>query len=298
LDRREPDFETEELVVRQNDNSQPSPKSFELLRQGEEFYSRGFYHQAIHVWTRILFLDRGNPDARLRIDRAKEALAERERQLDAAIAEAKGLFESGRIHQARERVRSVLAVNGSHTEAVALEAAIEALQRRNEPPRERPREADALAAPPATPPQGVVFKVARGPKRSSTPGARLATSRFKMTAFVFVALLLFAGSLLYLNENWEAIVSDGANRPPAGLTRTPAGLSDRLAASVPDLSRLRYYNGERLFAQGRYREALAELRLVDRDSKVTSEARSLILCIEDRLLRGATERESTIDAAR
>lgn len=117
-----------------------------------------------------------------------------------------------------------------------------------------------------------------------------------MASFVLIALLLIAACLLYLRVNWEAIVSDDAYRPSAGLT--PAVLPDRPAASVPDRSQLRYYNGERLFAQGRYREALAELRLVDRDSKVTSQARSLVLRIEDRLLRGATEPEPAADAAR
>jgi hypothetical protein len=74
-----------------------------------------------------------------------------------------------------------------------------------------------------------------------------------MAAFLLGALLLFADSAFYLGENWEAIVSDGAFGNPADLS--PAALPDRLAANVPDLSQLRYYNGERLFSQGRYREA-------------------------------------------
>jgi len=296
LDRRETDFKAGEIVVRHDDNPEAPPKSFDLLRQGEDLYSRGLYHQAIHVWTRVLFLDRGNADARLRIDKAKEVIAERERRLDVEIAEAKGLFESGQIQEARERVRSVLSADGSHSEAVQLEAAIEALDRRNEPPRETPREADRLTAQPTTPAKGVVFKVPKSPKGSPARSGRPVTSRFKMTAFLLVALLLFAASLFYLRENWDAIVSDGAYGHPPGLTH--AVPPDRLAASVPDLSQLRYYNGERLFAQGRYLEALAELRLVDRDSNVISEARSLILRIEDRLLRGATEPEPAIDGVR
>ncbi len=286
MDRRETDFKADEIVVRDDDNPEAPSKSIELLRQGEDLYSRGLYHQAIHVWTRVLFLDRRNADARLRIEKAKEVIAERERRLDAEIAEAKGLLESGKILEARERVRSVLAGDGSHSEAVQLEAAIEALDRRNEAPRETPREADRLAAQPTTPAKGVVFKVPRSPKGSPARSGRPFASRFKMTAFLLAALLLFSTSLFYLRENWEAIVSDGAYGHPAGLTH--AVLPEGLAASAPDLSQLRYYNGERLFAQGRYREALAELRLVDRDSKVISEARSLILRIEDRLLRGPT----------
>jgi tetratricopeptide (TPR) repeat protein len=292
LDRRETDFKTDELVVRQDDNPVASPKSMELLRQGEALYSRGLYHEAVHVWTRILFLDRGNPQARLRIDKAKEAVAERERRLDADLAEARALFESGNLREARERVRSVLAADGGHSEAVALEAAIEALDRRNDPPREtdvlagvttQPAMPAKGAAVPATPAQGVVFRVPKVSRPSSGRSRPAATSRLQMTAFVLVSLSLFAAALLYVRENWDTIVSDGAYAHPAGLA--PTVLPERLTASVPDLSQLRYYNGQRLFAQGRYREALAELRLVDRDSSVGSEARGLVLRIEERLLR-------------
>jgi tetratricopeptide (TPR) repeat protein len=306
LDRRETDFKTSELVVRDEVNPEVPAKSFDLLRQGDNLYSRGLYHQAIHVWTRILFLDRGNPEARVRIDNAKQAVAELQRRLDAEIAEARGLFDAGEIERARERVRTVLAADSSHGDAVQLAASIEAIERRNEPPREpvaeleprpEPKAAPAqTVALPPTPTHGVVIRVAKNPRFSSGRAESPATSRFKMAAFLLGALLLFAVSAFYLSENWDAIVSDGAFGNPAGSAAT--ALPDRLAAEVPDLSQLRYYNGERLFAQGRYREALAELRRVDRDSTVVAEARSLILRIEDRLLRGASGPEPAIDAAR
>jgi len=302
LDRRETDFKKGELVVRQDDNPEAPGKSLDLLRQGEDLYARGLHHQAIHVWTRILFLDRGNLEARLRIDKANTAVAERLRWLDAEVAEARVLFDAGEIEGARERVRSVLAAGGSHGEAVQLAAAIEALDRRSEAPSGVSREAGALAAPPptpaqgvvfpATPAQGVVFRVPKGRRQSSHRAGPRATSRFKMAAFLLGALLLFGVSAFYLSENWEGIVSGGAFGHPAGLANSVP--SDRLAASVPGLSELRYYNGERLFAQGHYREALAELRRVDRDSAVMAEARSLILRIEDRLLRGPTGPEPAI----
>jgi tetratricopeptide (TPR) repeat protein len=304
LDRRETDFKTSELVVRDDDHPGVPPKSFELLRQGDSLYSRGLYHQAIHVWTRILFLDRGNPEVRLRIDKAKEAVAERERRLDAEIAEARRLFDGGEIEGARERVRSVLAADAGHGDAVQLAASIDAVERRNEPPRgasaeiEPTTEAKADPAvgaslPPAST-QGVVIRVPKSSRLPAGRGESPATSRVKMAAFLLGALLLFAVSAFYLSENWEALVSDGAFGNPAGLS--PAALPDRLAPNVPDLSQLRYYNGERLFAQGRYREALAELRRVDRDSAVVTHARSLILRIEDRLLRSASGPEPGNDA--
>ncbi len=290
LDRRETDFKTDELVVGSDDNRETPPKSLDLLRQGDELYSQGLYHQAIHLWTRILFLDRGNREARLRIERAKETVAELERRLDVEVAEAQGLFDAGEIEAARERIRSVLATDGSRGEAKELAAAIESLDRRKDATQEVPRDADALGAPVSAPARGVVIKVPKVARAASPGVGRPATSRFKMAAFLLGAGLLFALSAFFLSENWDALVSDGAFGQPAGLGAGVQG--ERLPASVPDLSQLRYYNGERLFAQGRYREALSELRRVDRDSTVTAEARSLILRIEDRLLRGVTVPEA------
>jgi tetratricopeptide (TPR) repeat protein len=302
---RETDFKSDEIAVRQENNQDASPRSFELFRQGEELYSRGLYHEAIHVWTRILFLDRGNSEARLRIDKAKEAVAERQRRLDAEIAEALALLDSGDIDGARDRVRSVIASDGRHGEANVLAAAIDALDRRVEAQEAHEAhgtkpEGDAIGAPPApSPAKGVVIKVAKTPKPGSRRIARAAGSRLKMAAFLSGALLLFAVSAFYLSMNWAAIVSGGALGRASGSAAMV--LPHSPAAAAPDLSELRYYNGERLFSQGRYREALVELRRVDRDSIVVAEARSLILRIEDRLLRGPTGMTATqpdIDEAR
>jgi hypothetical protein len=105
-----------------------------------------------------------------------------------------------------------------------------------------------------------------------------------MALFLLGVLVLFAGSAVFLRSNWESIVSDGPFGRESRLQA--AALSDRPVPVVPDLSELHYFRGERLFAEGRYREALAELRLVDRGSRVMADARSLVLRIEDRLLRG------------
>jgi len=277
LDRRETDIKIDELAVRQDDNEAAPPKSLDLLRFGEALYASGEYQQAIHVWTRILFLDRSNSEARVRIDRAKQAVAERQRKLDAQVADAVGLLEAGEIGRARESVRSVLATDASHSEARALSDAIDALDRRAEAPVP---EAETRAPQPSS--KGVIVRVPKGARASASPAGRTAVS-FKITAFLLGALALFASSAFYLSRNWDAIVSGGSFGGPPDAAKTV--LIDRPAASVPDLSELRYYNGERLFAQGRYREALAELHRVDRGSKVAVEARGLVLRIEDRLLR-------------
>jgi len=259
----------------------------ELFRQGEEHFAAGRFQQAIHVWTRILFVDRGNSRVRESIDKAKRVIAERQRRLDLNCAEAVRLFESGDVEGAHKRARAVLSTDAGHVEANHLEEKITALERRNEPARELP-----LKGPVETgPSKGIVLRVPRGERGARADVVAPVHSRAKMTAFIAAALLVFGVSALYLYQNWEGIVSDGAFRHPVASGASQPG---KPAPSVPDLAELRYFNGARLFEQGRYREALSELSRIDRASPVTAEARSLILRIEERLLRSAPETDGSM----
>jgi tetratricopeptide (TPR) repeat protein len=266
LDRPETDFGTNEIVVPADDSGETSPKLLDLLRQGEEHYCDGQYQQAIHVWTRILFIDRGNTEARGRIDKAKQALAELQRKLEAEAAASRADAEAPPAGDLPPEPAPV-------TEPVAPANEIEA-----SPPPAAP----STTAPPA---KTVVIRVRRTRNQvaSSAPASR-AGSAPGMALFLLGVLVVFAGSAVFLRSNWESIVSDGPFGRESRLGA--AALSDRPVPVVPDLSELHYFRGERLFVEGRYREALAELRLVDRGSKVMADARSLVLRIEDRLLRG------------
>jgi cytochrome c-type biogenesis protein CcmH/NrfG len=282
LDRKETELRTDEAGKPAGPVSDVAAKTEELGLQGEELYRQGLFQQAIHVWTRILFLDRTNLEARGAIERAKRDIAERQRRLDLEIAEAARLFEEGDVEASRLRVRSVLSVDASHPEANLLAQEIAAHERRSEIARETPRGASEEA--PAAPAKGIVLRVPKAPQ-SSHPAERPVASGLKMVFFVTAAVVLFSASALYLYANWDSLVSDGAfghtgvHAPPSAVEIRP----------VPDLSELRYMNGARLFAQGRYREALAELGRVDRVSPVIGPARSLILRIEERLLRESPE---------
>jgi hypothetical protein len=52
----------------------------QLLLAGLDHYFAARYDQAINVWTRALFFDRSHPRARAYIERARSALAERQRE--------------------------------------------------------------------------------------------------------------------------------------------------------------------------------------------------------------------------
>jgi hypothetical protein len=93
LDRKETELRSDEASKPAGPVSDVAAKTEELALQGEELYRQGLFQQAIHVWTRILFLDRTNLEARGAIERAKRDIAERQRRLDLEIAEAARLLE-------------------------------------------------------------------------------------------------------------------------------------------------------------------------------------------------------------
>jgi tetratricopeptide (TPR) repeat protein len=253
-------------------------KTDDLLRQGKELLRTGRYQQAIHVWTRILFLDRGNSVAREAIEKAKRALAERQRELDALVAEAASEVHGGKRVKAKRLLARVLTKDPGHAEGRSLWEKIETSELRGETPANVP----TLAT-------GPVDESSRLRRRNGVqqnvakPKHTRSASPLKMAAFLFCAFCLLALGGLYLHLNWEFLVSDSAfaTLRQAGPEAVPN--FDRPQLPLP--SDLHYYNGARLFAKGRYRDALSELRRVDRESACFEEARSLTVRIEERLLR-------------
>ena len=260
------------------------------MRRGKELFAVGMFSQAIHVWTRILFLERGHVEARQAIERGKKAVAEQHRLLDMELAAASDLLERGEREQAAAKVKSVLSLDPRNHEGHQLAGRIHAAARRSEAGRRSETSlGTASAAVPAREPtpstkRGLLLRVSHSSPRRD---ARMAhASPLKMASFVLAAILVFASGALYLHLNWDSIVSDGAFRANETLSRT---VSERAAVPLPVTSELYYFNGARLFAKGRYRDALDELSLVERDSVVAERARGLILRIEERLLRDVSE---------
>jgi hypothetical protein len=90
----------------------------ELLLAGLDQYFAGQYEQAIHLWTRVLFLDRGHARGRAYIDRARSALAERQRESDELLHRGTAAFEQGEAAAARRLLMA--AVEGGAPPDVAL----------------------------------------------------------------------------------------------------------------------------------------------------------------------------------
>lgn len=248
-----------------------------LLAQGSSLFRRGRLQQAIHVWTRILFLDRNNRAARDAIAQAKSAIAERQREMDVLVLEANRRAAAGDRLGAQKRLARVLALDPRHVEARGLWEKLEEQARRGEARSgslalaDKPAEENSF--------QGLRPRVAPPPSVQADRASPL-----KMAAFFFSALCLFAAGAVYVHLNWDFLVSDG--RPAVAVDADLRELDLGALSGLPPLSELHFFNGARLHTKGMYREALSELALVEPDNPNYEEARNLILRIEGRLLRG------------
>src|SRR5882724_10834415 len=80
----------------------------QLLLVGLDHYFAALYDQAIHVWTRVLFLDRSHARARAYIERARSALAERQREYEKLLHCGVAAFERGHSREARRLLETAI----------------------------------------------------------------------------------------------------------------------------------------------------------------------------------------------
>src|SRR4051794_37948754 len=110
----------------------------QLLLVGLDHYFAARYELAINVWTRALFLDRSHARARAYIDRARSALAERQRESEELLQNGVAAFERGEGDEARRLLHAAIDGGAPSEEALAV------LDRLNR--------LEAAAAPAASPP--------------------------------------------------------------------------------------------------------------------------------------------------
>src|SRR5262245_23153081 len=89
----------------------------QLLLAGLDHYFSGRYEQAIDVWTRTLFFDRSHARARAYIDRARTALAERQRQTEELLQRGAAALDSGNGDEARRLLHQAVEI-GAHAHDV------------------------------------------------------------------------------------------------------------------------------------------------------------------------------------
>jgi hypothetical protein len=92
----------------------------QLLLAGLDHYFAAHYDHAINVWTRVLFLDRSHARARAYIERARSALAERQRESEELLQSGLAAFQRGDGEQARRLVQAAIDGGAPTDEALAL----------------------------------------------------------------------------------------------------------------------------------------------------------------------------------
>jgi len=84
----------------------------QLLLTGLDLYFAGQFEQAINVWTRVSFLERGHGRARAYIERARGAIAERQREGDEILQLGVDAFNRGDRDRARELLTQAVERSG------------------------------------------------------------------------------------------------------------------------------------------------------------------------------------------
>jgi len=100
----------------------------ELLVSGLDHYFAGEYEQAINIWTRVIFLDRDHNRARAYIDRARKAIAERQRESEELLHRGLDAYEAGEVERARDLLTRAVDQGAPSDQALVLLGRMEQLE--------------------------------------------------------------------------------------------------------------------------------------------------------------------------
>ena len=265
----------------------------QLLLAGLDHYFIGQYEQAIHVWTRVFFLDRGHARARAYIERARGALAERQRE-----AEARGAEEA---IAPRPGGGSIVAASSLASQSAAAEltdTVPAALPRRRLSRRDLWRgvpESSILAdraadmgipggipgAMPGAIPPGVLTAGQASMAVAARSGARVRTHVLLIT--LAVVLLCSAAYVVVARDRlaiwWGTPAENSVTAPLANVEPEPLPL--------PRVSEQTLARARSLFSRGHLHEALQTLSAVGADDPLRRDADTLLIEVERALLDAA-----------
>jgi hypothetical protein len=238
----------------------------ELLLAGLEQYFGGRYQEAINVWGRVLFLDRGHARARAYIERARGALAERQRTTEELVQEGVAALDRGDGHAARRLLASAVATGEPHDLAQSYLDRLDRISTAAQAPDARRSDAQ--------------------PARESRAGRRrLAGTARPVRALPIVGAALLVGVLIIFAASRDLlrplIARSWQQAPAAGAVVTPEPLPAPRPAEVA-LGRARD-----LYRSGHLKAALAALGDVPPADPLAAEAAALVVDIQRILLEPA-----------
>ena len=222
------------------DDSDRDAKIESLLLVGLDHYFSSNYTQAIDVWTRALFLDRGHARARAYIERARSALAEQQRESEELLHSGVAAFERGEMDAARQLLNAAVQRGGAHEVALAFLTRIDRIN---------------AAAPAATAPAAAPVRTPR--LHPDIPPGDLGS---RLLRAVFAAAI--AGTIAYALMSWDEvrrfIPAFAAGAETGSAPRTP--IQDPLI--VPLGSEAAIERASALYRSGRLHDALRALEVV------------------------------------
>jgi len=234
----------------------------ELLLAGLDHYFKGQPELAINVWTRVLFLDRSHARARAYIERARGAIAERQREGEELLQTGAAAFQRGDAAGARRLLTSAVERGVSPDEALALLDRLDRL---------------APAVDPVT-----SVRDAR-PIRRSIESAIVAPSGGGtriLTLLLVLAIGLTLGALVMIY--WNAWV-------PVSVARTPVAASGIRAVEpslpVPGAAEVALDRAHALQAADKPRDALSALEAIRPGDPLQAQADELRTVLQRQLLQ-------------
>jgi tetratricopeptide (TPR) repeat protein len=253
----------------------------QLLLIGLDQYFAAQYDQAINVWTRALFLDRSHPRARAYIERARSALAERQRESEELLQNGVAAFQRGDGAEARRLLQAAIDGGAPPDEALAV---LDRLNRLDK---------GAAARPPRS---------SRDLPRLSAPDARVSSaSRVRLAVMISMLLLaIVAASAIGIGSwnpttfDWRSLLS--LQDAPAASSGAP--ISRDVALPLPRRAETALARARTLVAGGRLRDALAVLDTIRLTDTQKTDADRLRAEIQRQLLGLASPASTTApDAA-
>lgn len=236
----------------------------QLLLVGLDHYFASEYEQAINVWTRALFFDRSHPRARAYIERARNALAEHQRESEELLHHGVAAFNRGESDEARRLLHAAMKRGAPRDEVLAM------LDRLN-----RLAQGSAPHVP------GPVVRSERSNPAAQTDRGR-PVARLGLLFLVAVMLLVAAGFIIATSApiDWRSILALHAARAPA--TAIPAATG--AALPLPRRGETALARARALVTSGHLREALSALELVRPTDAQKAEADRLRADIQQQLV--------------
>src|SRR5437763_730195 len=212
----------------------------QLLLIGLDHYFAAQYEQAINVWTRALFLDRSHARARAYIERARSALAERQRQSEELLQTGVAAFHRGDGEEARRLLRAAIDAGAPPEDALAF--------------LERLNRLDSVRARPSRSFRGVRPFALRGERVAVAPPVRWIVG---LSTVAIVGVVGVAGYAYWNRVEWRALAA--WPQPPVA---SPTAKAARELPPLPRSGEAALARATTLAAGGKLRDALTVLDLV------------------------------------